>query len=539
MSNDTYSGSSLSNLRSATPEDADGFNVDARALRQIKRFLKNSDGLVQTITDILTKKDSTILDKFKSSQIYSRPDAVIALRADVNPNDSDKYTGRWEKLNGVSICGTGNAGFNTFPFTESDSDGDVPIVEHNVVYFPHPKTPNLGSLSSQVLDSTVRIIPTFGSVGNEFGTVYFFSEKFYVIFPIYPELNDKITVKIDVVGNGFVDPWGYHHGWNCVPGNPWVSYFLPFTLWLSNDNQGNTKYNRITQRHILNDTSVTFTIDKARYNNTPYLALVFGENVGGYYEANATNENTASQNSAPYIDITVTGDGGKFGRPDYKLTWVLTASQYSNCTLDPITERHSDRTYRLMLRLHCKPNVTASLNKIYFYTLVGNLNDLEAVSFSIKNAWSLYSDCYMNNWPHLALSGTTLTSKYPNYRIKITLSKSPTYDPAGVVIGEVTIEDYLKNGIYFNDIENTIKDIASGYIVISIVSPTSIELTGDTLWWLVDAEVTVNLKRSYEADHYSTYNVELNKDYTSSLPLQGINFWKRIDDGTERDSNTD
>lgn len=525
MSNDTYSGSSLNNLRSATPEDADGFNVDARALRQIKRFLKNSDGLIQTITDMLTKEDSTILDKFKSSQRYSRPNAVIALRADVNPNDSDKYVGRWEKLNGVSICGTGNASFNTFPFTESNSDGNFPIVEHNVVYFPHPLLSPGGSLYSQVLNSTVRIIPNFVSMGNEFGAVYFNSKKFYVIFPIYPELNGKITVKIDVVGNGFVDPVGIHEGWYCLPG---IRNSLPFTVWLSNDNQGNTKYNNLIGRLINNDTSATFTIEKSQYNNAPYLLLAFGEKVGSYDEANALN-----QDNVPYIDITVTGDGGKFGRLDYKLSWVLTASQYFNCTLDPVTEKHSDRTYRLMLRLHCKPNVTASLNKIYFYTQIGNLNDLEAVSFSIKNAWSLYSNGYMNNWSHLALSGTTLTPKYPNYRIKITLSKSPTYDPAGVVIGEVTIEDYLKNGIYFNNIENTIKDVANGYIVISIISPTSIELTGDTLWWLVDAEVTVNLKRSYKVENYSTYNVELNKDYTSSLPLQGINFWKRIDDGTE------
>lgn len=531
MSNDIYSGSSLNNLRPTAPEDADGFNVDARALRQIKRFLKNSDGLIQTITDILTKEDSTILDKFKSSQRYSRPNAVIALRADINPNDSDKYVGRWEKLNGVSICGTGNAGFNTFPFTESNPDGNFPIVEHNVVYFPHPLISPSGSLYSQVLDSTVRIIPNFVSVVNEFGSVFFSSEKFYVIFPIYPELNNKITVKINVVGNGYVDPWGYHRGWFCLPG---PESFLPITRWLSNDNQGNTRYSNQVIGFTNNDTSRTFTIEKSQYNNAPYLLLAFGEKVGNYDEANAINDY-----NTPYIDITVTGDGGKFGRPDYKLSWVLTASQYFNCTLDQITERHSDRTYRLMLRLRCKPNVTASLNKIYFYTLVGNLNDLEAVSFSIKNAWSLFSDEYMNSWPYLALSGTTLTSKYPNYRIKVTLSKSPTYDPAGVVIGEATIEDYLKNGIYFNNIENTIKEIASGYIVISIISPASIELTGDTLWWLVDAEVTVNLKGSYKTDNYSTYNVELNKDYTSSLPLQGINFWKRIDDGKERDSNTD
>lgn len=530
MSNDTYSGSSLNNLRSATPEDADGFNVDARALRQIKRFLKNSDGLIQTITDILTKENSTILDRFKGSQRYSRPNAVIALRADVNPNDSDKYVGRWEKLNGVSICGTGNAGFNTFPFSESNPDGDFPIVEHNIVFFPHPIAP-MGSLYSQVLDSTVRIVPNFASMGNEFGTVYFTSEKFYVIFPIYPELNDKITVKINVVGNGYVDPWGYHWGWTCLPGRPYV---LPFTAWLSNDNQGNTKHYNYTGRLINNDTSVTFTIDKARYNNTPYLLLAFGENFAGYYEANATNNY-----HAPYIDITVTGDGGQFGRPDYKLTWVLTASQYSNCTLDPVAEKHSDRTYRLMLRVFRNQNTTASLNKIYFYTQIGNLNSLEAVSFSIKNAWSLFADGYMNNWPHLALSEESFITKYPNYRIKITLSKSPTYDPAGVVIGEVTIEDYLKNGIYFNNVENTIKDVASGYIVISIISPSSVEFTEDATWWLVDAEVTVNLKRSYNTENYSTYNVELNKDYTSSLPLQGVNFWKRIDDGTERDSNTD
>ena len=532
MSNDTYSGSSLSNLRSTTPDDADGFNVDARALRQIKRFLKNSDGLIQTITDILFKENSTILDKFKGSQVYSRPDAVIALRADVNPNDSDKYVGKWEKLNGVSICGTGNAGFNTFPFVDSDSAGNFPIVEHNVVVFPHPIA-SLGSLYSQVLDSTVRIVPTFASIGNEFGAVYFTSEKFYVIFPIYPELNNKITVKIDVVGNGDTYVEGVDRGWHCRYQKGGLYYGIPFSMWLSNDNQGNTKHSNYTGRPMKNNTSRVFTIEKAYYGNTPYLLLDFGDPYGWVHEANAVNGI-----HAPYIDITVTGDSGKFG-PNYKLSWVLTASQYSNCTLDTVTEKHSDRTYRLMLRLHCNPGVTASLNKIYFYTLVGNLNDLEAVSFSIKNAWSLYSDEYMNNWPHLALSGTTLTSKYPNYRIKITLSKSPTYDPDGVVIGEATIEDYLKNGIYFNNIENTIREVASGYLVISIISPSSIELTGDTLWWLVDAEVTVNLKRSHEANNYSTYNVELNKDYTSSLPLQGINFWKRIDDGTERDSNTD
>lgn len=531
MSNDTYSGSSLSNLRPTTPEDADGFNVDARALRQIKRFLKNSDGLIQTITDILTKEDSTILDKFKSSQVYSRPDAVIALRADVNPNESDKYVGKWEKLNGVSICGTGNASFNTFPFLESNSDGDFPIVEHNVVYFPHHLVSPSGSLNSQVLNSTVRIIPNFTSMGTDLGDVYFNSEKFYVIFPIYPELNDKITVKIDVVGNGFVDPWGYHRGWYCLPG---PALGLLATMWLSNDKQGNTRYSNHAFGLINNDTSRTFTIEKSQYNNAPYLLLAFGEKVGNSYEANAINQYTA-----PYIDITVTGDGGKFGRPDYKLSWVLTASQYSNCTLDPVTEKHSDRTYRLMLRVFRNENTTASLNKIYFYTLVGNLNDLEAVSFSIKNAWSLYSDCYMNNWPYLAVSHKLFKTKYPNYRIKVTLSKSPTYDPAGVVIGEATIEDYLKNGIYFNNIENTIKEVANGYIVISIISPSSVEFTEESTWWLVDAEVTVNLKRSYKTENYSTYNVELNKDYTSSLPLQGINFWKRIDDGTERDSNTD
>ena len=533
MSNDTYSGSSLNNLRPTTPEDADGFNVDARALRQIKRFLKNSDGLIQTITDILTKEDSTILDKFKGSQVYSRPDAVIALRADVNPNDSDKYRGRWEKLNGVSICGTGNAGFNTFPFTESNPEGNFPIVEHNVVFFPHPIAP-MGSLYSQVLDSTVRIVPNFASMGNEFGTVYFTSEKFYVIFPIYPELNNKITVKINVVGNGDIYVDGVDNGWSCLYQSGGIYYGLPFSMWLSNDNQGNTKHSNYTGRPMKNNTSGVFTIEKAYYGSTPYLLLDFGDPYGWVHEANALNGS-----HAPYIDITVTGDSGKFGRPDYKLTWVLTASQYSNCTLDPITEKHSDRTYRLMLRVYRNQNTTASLNKIYFYTQVGNLNDLEAVSFSIKNAWSLFADGYMNNWPYLAMSHELFKTKYPNYRIKVTLSKSPTYDPAGVVIGEATIEDYLKNGIYFNNVENTIKEVASGYIVISIMSPSSVEFTEDTGWWLVDAEVTVNLKRSYKTENYSTYNVELNKDYTSSLPLQGINFWKRIDDGTERDSNTD
>lgn len=533
MSNDTYSGSSLSNLRPATPEDADGFNVDARALRQIKRFLKNSDGLLQTITDILTNKESTILDKFKRAQAYSKPNAVIALRSDINPNDSDKYIGRWERLNGVSICGTGNAGFTTFPFMDSESDSSFPIVEHNIVNFPRYSSNIAGSLYSRVYNSTVRILPTYGTGGTSAGAVFFMSEKAYIIFPIYPELNNKITVKIDVVGNGYTSIYGIERGWSCYSqSGPGVDG-VPFTMWLSHDNQGNTKHYNHTGRLMLNNSSGIFTIEKAHYGNTPYLLLDFGDLSGGYYELYATYGN-----GDPYIDITVSGDGKKLS-PDYNLTWVLTASQYSNCTLDPVIEKHSNRTYRLMLRVFRNQGTIATLNKIYFYTSIGNLNDLEAVSFSIKNAWSLLSGEYMSNWPCLALSDENFIPKYPNYRIKITLSKSPTYDPTGIVIGEITIEDYLKNGIYFNEIENTIKELASGYIVVSIISPNSIELTEDTTWWLGDVEITVNLKRAYNTDNYSTYNVELNKDYRSSLPLQGINFWKRIDDGTERNSNTD
>lgn len=153
MSNDTYSGSSLRNLRASTPEDADGFNVDARALRQIKRFLKNDDGLLQTLVDIFTSDDNAILNNFKDRQVYSRNNQVIALRSDIDPNNSSKFSGRWIKLNSQAICATGNAKFNTFAYGTSDDFVGIPITDYTLNWVKWGDyEDNDGVLTTKIID---------------------------------------------------------------------------------------------------------------------------------------------------------------------------------------------------------------------------------------------------------------------------------------------------------------------------------------------------------------------------------------------------
>lgn len=355
MSNDTYSGSSLRNLRASTPEDADGFNIDARALRQIKRFLKNDDGLLQTLADIFTSDNSAILNNFKDSQVYNRNNQVIALRSDIDPNNSSKFSGRWIKLNSQAICATGNANFNTFAYGTSD----------------------------------------------------------------------------DFVGI-----------------------------------------------------------------------------------------------------ITAIGNNSRW-TPNYELSWTLKATQYANCTLKQVVEKHSNRTYRNMLQVNKEANDVAKLQKIYFYTPVGYLANITDVSFSLKNAWSLFSQMYLDIFPNLALSGNLFLPKYKNYKVKITLSKDPVWNPDGIIIGETTIEEAVRNGVYFNNIKNTYTDRAYGYIVFSVVDPQEIELEEDTLWWLVDLEMTINLNMPFNNETYRVTDIEVGKNYESVLPILGMNFWKRLDDGKE------
>lgn len=532
MSNDTYSGSHRSDLRPATPEDADGFNVDARALRQIKRFLKNSDGLLKTVTDIIVNSDNLLLDKFKDQQIYSRPNQVIALRSDLNPNESDKFKGKWYKLNSTSICGTGNASFITYDFGIDKDAPNIPITDYRVEELNTGYWLNGGTISTEIVNSNIRITPNgyFGVDG--IGYFSYIREDLYITIPIYPDLNDNITITIYVNGNGnfsgypYNAPKGFEYTDDRI-GSLYDGVLLG--MWLSHSNSASTKYYNFNLTTIGNNASKTFTINKSTFGNAPYLVIDFGN----YFQGSRYIFARTPGNQTPFIDIAVRGKQYNIG-PDYELNWVLTATQYNNCTLDQVREKHSNKTYRNMLRIY-KENDSdvARISQIYFYTFVGNLSSINSVSFSMKNAWSLYSNEYMNTWPNLALSGTTSTSKYPNYRIKVVLSKTPRWDADGILIGEATIDESLKNGIYFDNIENTMKDTTAGYIVVSVVEPQDAILDSDTLWWLVDAEMTVDLHRDFNSNNYDTFNVELRKDYQSVVPMNGINFWKRIDDGTE------
>lgn len=496
MSNDTYSGSSLRNLRASTPEDADGFNVDARALRQIKRFLKNDDGLLQTLVDIFTSDDNAILNNFKDSQVYNRNNQVIALRSDIDPNNSSKFSGRWIKLNSQAICATGNANFNTFAYGTSDDFAGVPITDYTLSWFKwgHYED-NDGVLTTKIIDG--KTIQLSSDSYNR--------SRLDVIIPL--SITDVTSLDLSLNNGGAMS----------------LGSSLTVSLWLASNNSFDSRYRSFGIFALGTKQSYKRTFTKNDLQGAKYFIVSFGERSGKLHGFILWNN--------AFINITAIGNDARW-TPNYELNWTLKATQYANCTLEQVVEKHSNRTYRNMLRVKKEANDVAKLQKIYFYTTVGYLANITDVSFSLKNAWSLFSQVYLSIFPNLALSGN-YHSKYKNYKVKITLSKNPVWNPDGIIIGETTIEEAVRNGVYFNNIKNTYTDKAYGYIVFSVVDPQEIELEEDTLWWLVDLEMTVNLNMHFNNETYRVTDIEVGKNYENVLPTLGMNFWKRLDDGKE------
>lgn len=501
MSNDTYSGSSLRNLRASTPEDADGFNVDARALRQIKRFLKNDDGLLQTLADIFTSDNNTILNNFKDSQVYNRNNQVIALRSDIDPNNSSKFSGRWIKLNGQAICATGNANFNTFAYGTSDDFVGIPITDYTLNWVKWGDyEDNDGVLTTKIIDGeTIQLLSNS-----------YIRSRLYIIIPLFIAGVTSLDLSLN---NGGATSRGI------------FSYpDLTVNFWLASKNSYDSRYHSFGLFKLGKTQSYKRTFTKNDLQGAKYFIVSFGErtsNIQGF----------SLRNNA-FINITAIGNNPRW-TPNYELNWILKATQYANCTLEQIVEKHSNRTYRNMLRVNKEANDVAKLQKIYFYTPVGYLANITDVSFSLKNAWSLFSQECLDIFPNLALSGNLFLPKYKNYKVKITLSKDPVWNPDGIIIGETTIEEAIRNGVYFNNIKNTYTDRAYGYIVFSVVDPQEIELEEDTLWWLVDLEMTINLNMPFNNETYRVTDIEVGKNYESVLPILGMNFWKRLDDGKE------
>lgn len=79
------------------------------------------------------------------------------------------------------------------------------------------------------------------------------------------------------------------------------------------------------------------------------------------------------------------------------------------------------------------------------------------------------------------------------------------------------------------------------YLVISLIpnGSSQVQLTGSSLWWIGDFSINVDISMDYESNNYSSFDLDNGKDIESSIPLKGVTFWRRISDGTERDSNTD
>lgn len=501
MSNDAYSGSSLRNLRASTPEDADGFNVDARALRQIKRFLKNDDGLFQTLVDIFTSDNNAILNNFKDSQVYSRNNQVIALRSDIDPNNSSKFSGRWIKLNSQAICATGNANFNTFAYGTSDDFVGLPITDYTLNWVKWGDyEDNDGILTTKIIDGETIQLSSNSYIRN----------RLSIIIPL--SITGVTNLNLSLNNGGAT---GYS-----ILSRP----NLNVNFWLASKNSYDSRYYSFGLFQLDKTQSYKKTFTKNDLQRAKYFIVSFGERV--------SNNVGFVLRDNEFINITAIGNNSKW-TPNYALNWTLKATQYANCTLKQIVEKHSNRTYRNMLQVNKEANDVAKLQKIYFYTPVGYLANITDVSFSLKSAWSLSSQEYLAIFPNLALSGNLYLSKHKNYKVKITLSKDPVWNPDGIIIGETTIEEAVRNGVYFNNIKNTYTDRAYGYIVFSVVDPQEIELEEDTLWWLVDLEMTINLNMPFNNETYRVTDIEVGKNYESVLPILGMNFWKRLDNGKE------
>lgn len=521
MSNDRYTGDTLADLRPTTPEDADGFSVDARALRQIKRFLKYSSGLQQTIVDIMTN-NKTFIDQIKTQQRNFRNGQIIAIENTIDPNENDAFSGEWEKLEGKSVCGLGNATFNTWSFGE-DTRGvsswtSVPVDQ----FYFQP----VSSYTSSTIDNGISVNGPQTPVDTSRLNVIIKTN-----FDVYNSLSIKCTCPPRIVKHIFIA--SYQTG--CFYKTPTVHSGCDVAVYegFSATNPNNKGKLLATQYVSANGTIELVISKESHLTACPYVVVAIGDPISRGLTSGTTIQFFRSS------FLVRAFNGFNPVSPNYRLDWNLQADILGTGIFDNVTERHSNRTTRLLWRIS-NAGSSITVRNAFGSTRIPNLNNAKKIKIGIQRAWSIFAGNYVSNWPYFAFDGVSSRVFY-NYKIKFTLSVNSRYDPDGIVLGELTPTEDNKAGIYL-EADITPEMVSNGtYLVISLIPNDSsqVQLTGSSLWWIGDFSINVDISMDYESNNYSSFDLDNGKDIESSIPLKGVTFWRRISDGTERDSNTD
>lgn len=521
MSNDRYTGDTLANLRPATPEDADGFSVDARALRQIKRFLKNSSGLQQTIVDIMTN-NKTFINQIKTQQRNFRNGQIIAIEDTINPNENDAFSGEWEKLEGKSICGLGTAIFNTWSFGE-DTRGvsswtSVPVDQ----FYFQP----VSSYTSSTIDNGISVDGPQNPVDVSRLNVIIKTN-----FDVYNSLSIKCTCPPRIRKHFLIASFetGCFYKIPTVYSGCDVAVYEGFSA-----TNPNNKGKLLATQYVSANGTIELVVNKESHLTAcPYVVVAIGDPISRGLTSGTTIQFFRSS------FLVRAFNGFNPVSPNYKLDWNLQADILGVGTFDNQAEKHSNRTYRLLWRVtNAGSNIT--VRNAYGSTRIPNLNNAKKIKISIQNAWSRFAGNYLGNWPYFAFDEAT-SNRFYNYKIKFTLSVNSRYDPDGVVLGELTPTEDNRTGIYL-EADITPEMVSNGnYLVISLMPNDSsqVQLTGGPLWWIGDFSINVDISMDYKSNNYSSFDLDNGKSIESSVPLRGITFWRRISNGTERISNTD
>lgn len=107
-----YTGNTFEDINPQYPEDTELAGYHAAAMRQVKRFLTQPEGLEATITKwINSESDNPIIDALnKLVRIPEIGEIYLTMDNSFNPNDEENqlyFNGVWEKISGRLLISTG------------------------------------------------------------------------------------------------------------------------------------------------------------------------------------------------------------------------------------------------------------------------------------------------------------------------------------------------------------------------------------------------------------------------------------------------
>ena len=107
-----YSGNTFEDINPQYPEDTELAGYHAAAMRQVKRFLKQPEGLETIISEwINSENDNPIKDALnKLIRVPGIGELYLTMDNGFNPNNEDNqlyFSGTWEKIEGKLLVSTG------------------------------------------------------------------------------------------------------------------------------------------------------------------------------------------------------------------------------------------------------------------------------------------------------------------------------------------------------------------------------------------------------------------------------------------------